>query len=57
MIGAILDGMVSEEADLSRGARYNSAIRYVNSHERTCAVVVSEDGYVDCFPEIKIEAT
>ena len=49
----ILDGESSKKTDLSRGARYNSAIRYIekqkNIHKKTFVVVVSEDGYVDCF--------
>jgi DNA integrity scanning protein DisA with diadenylate cyclase activity len=52
-IGTILDGETSAHADSSRGARYNSAIRYVEQQRRkgkkTFAVVVSEDGYVNCF--------
>lgn len=53
LIGVILDGESSKKTDLSRGARYNSAIRYIekqkNIHKKTFVVVVSEDGYVDCF--------
>ena len=52
-IGTILDGAASKEADSSRGARYNSAIRYIekqrNNGKKTFIVVVSEDGYVNCF--------
>jgi len=52
-IGVILDGMATTNGDTSRGARYNSAIRYVetiknNKDYSDClAVVISEDGYVD----------
>ena len=50
-IGVILDGMaVPELGDPGRGARYNSAVRYVqtSSQDAACvAVVVSEDGGVD----------
>jgi len=52
-IGVILDGMATTNGDTSRGARYNSAIRYVetiknNKHFSDClAIVISEDGYVD----------
>ncbi len=35
---------MNPEEDASRGARYNSAIRYI-----TFIVIVSEDGYVNCF--------
>ncbi len=51
-IGVILDGMASESGDPSRGARYNSALRYVETAvnkgtDRVMAIVVSEDGYTD----------
>lgn len=47
-IGVILDGEATSMGDSSRGARYNSAIRYVQSRsEPTLAVVVSEDGGID----------
>ena len=47
-IGVILDGRASGRGDSTRGARYNSALRYVESSEHPClAVVVSEDGLVD----------
>lgn len=57
-IGAILDGMATTRGDSSRGARYNSAIRYIETisaidHYSDCmAVVISEDRMVDiitCF--------
>ncbi len=51
-IGVILDGMASESGDPSRGARYNSALRYVETAvnkgtKRVMALVISEDGYTD----------
>jgi DNA integrity scanning protein DisA with diadenylate cyclase activity len=50
-IGVILDGMASERGSRARGARYNSAIRYldyVKSLNRSCIIIViSEDGMVD----------
>ncbi|MCH5372806.1 MAG: DNA integrity scanning protein DisA nucleotide-binding domain protein, partial [Planctomycetes bacterium] len=47
-IGAILDGVAQGKGDSSRGARYNSALRYLQSVDGDCiAVVVSEDGGVD----------
>lgn len=50
-IGVILDGMATDVGDSARGARYNSAIRYVMSTKhRSLAVIVSEDGGVDFFP-------
>lgn len=52
-IGTILDGKASINADSSRGARYNSAIRYRDqqkaNNKKTFIVVISEDGYVECF--------
>ncbi|QWG44734.1 hypothetical protein EXW31_10730 [Bacillus mycoides] len=50
-IGVILDGPANELGDSSRGARYNSAIKYNNSkvkiNNNTLIIVVSEDGYID----------
>lgn len=53
-IGTILDGKTSKKADSSRGARYNSAIRYIEQQKKikTFIVVVSEDGYVNCFSSL-----
>jgi DisA bacterial checkpoint controller nucleotide-binding len=51
-IGTILDGMATDAGDPSRGARYNSAVRYVKSAEAPCvAVVVSSDGGVTFIPD------
>ncbi|MEO1672781.1 MAG: diadenylate cyclase [Cyanobacteria bacterium J06631_2] len=51
--GVILDGQASKNGNSARGARYNSAIRYVDemsSNEINClALIVSEDGYVDLY--------
>jgi hypothetical protein len=54
-IGVILDGLASDGVgDPSRGARYNSALRYVASSAFPClAVVISEDGGVDLVPNMK----
>ncbi len=52
-IGVILDGEPSAECNInsSRGARYNSAIKYTYSRKQNnvkcIAVVVSEDGDVN----------
>ena len=50
-IGTIVDGNMPEGTgfDMSRGARYNSAIKYSYSHrnKRNLCVVISEDGYVN----------
>ena len=47
--GVILDGKVTEQEDSSRGARYNSAIRYSQSIKKInhLIVVISEDGMID----------
>jgi hypothetical protein len=47
-IGVILDGKASGHGTSTRGARYNSAVRYVESSPYPCLViVVSEDGMID----------
>ncbi len=47
-IGVILDGLATGNGNGARGARYNSAVRYVESSAYSClALVVSEDGLVD----------
>jgi hypothetical protein len=56
-IGVILDGIASDDfGDPSRGARYNSALRYVHfSIKRSIAclaAVISEDGGVDLVPDL-----
>jgi hypothetical protein len=53
-LGVILDGQATENGEPGRGARFNSAIRYVQSaidrDISTMAIVVSEDGGVDVIP-------
>jgi hypothetical protein len=50
-IGVILDGLATDKGDSSRGARFNGALRYVNSSKYpVLAVVVSEDGWIDLLP-------
>ena len=52
-IGVILDGRASGRGDSTRGARYNSALRYIESSAYPClAVVVSEDGMVDVITSV-----
>jgi hypothetical protein len=47
-IGVILDGLASPHGTAARGARYNSAVRYVETSQYGClAVVISEDGTID----------
>jgi DisA bacterial checkpoint controller nucleotide-binding len=51
-IGTILDGKATGYGDPSRGARYNSALRYFESTTASCMiVVVSSDGGVDFVPD------
>lgn len=56
-LGVILDGIASSEGSPDRGARYNSALRYVYTvmgepDHRCVAVVVSEDGPVSVIPDL-----
>lgn len=52
-VGVILDGKPNS-GDPSRGARYNSALKYIDSNEGQCMViVVSEDGPVTILPNLK----
>lgn len=59
-IGVILDGMATNNGDTSRGARYNSAIRYVETIKNRenfsdcLAIVISEDGYVDLISKFTV---
>lgn len=47
-IGIILDGDVSSVENPSRGARYNSSLRYIESRNNNAiAIVVSDDGMTD----------
>lgn len=53
-IGVILDGLATEKGDSARGARFNSAVRYVETLTGPClAIVVSEDGGVDLVPDLR----
>jgi hypothetical protein len=50
-VGVILDGEAIGGGDPSRGARYNSAVRYeASATAATLVVVVSEDGGVNLVP-------
>jgi hypothetical protein len=53
-VGVILDGSANEDCTPSRGARYNSGIRYVAaSTTPRLAVVVSDDRTVDVIPVLR----
>lgn len=52
-IGVILDGVSSNKCTSSRGARYNSAIRYTEFTDCPCLIVViSEDSLIDLVPNL-----
>jgi hypothetical protein len=51
-IGVILDGRATPAGDPSRGARFNSAIRYTSS-SAALAVVISEDGGINVLPKFR----
>lgn len=53
-IGIILDGEVTDQCTPSRGSRYNSGVRYVQTGStRRLAIVVSDDRTIDIIPPIK----
>jgi hypothetical protein len=51
-VGVILDGHATAKGAPSRGARYNSALRYVRERPDCIAVVLSEDGTADVLPRL-----
>lgn len=52
-IGVILDGLATKKGTPSRGARYNSAIRYEETINYPCfIIVVSEDVSIDFIPDL-----
>lgn len=53
-VGIILDGKATDQCTPSRGSRYNSGIRYVQTgRARRLAIVVSDDRTVDVIPRIR----
>lgn len=55
-IGVILDGLATNKGDASRGARYNSAIRYYEQFGKDNSlilVIISEDGMINLIPDLK----
>lgn len=53
-VGVILDGHATKKGSSGRGARFNSAVRYVRFRPEPCvAVVISEDGTIDVHPQLK----
>ena len=54
-IGVILDGPASSDCTPSRGARYNSGIRYIGSSSKPrLGIVVSDDQTVDVVPILRL---
>lgn len=52
--GVILDGTASDQGDRARGARFNSALRYLTMPAAaTMIVLVSEDGMIDVLPRLQ----
>ena len=58
--GAILDGDASISTDIARGARYNSALTYIQKMKevgvKALAVIISEDGSIDAVSTANIES-
>jgi hypothetical protein len=54
-IGVILDGVaVTGTGDSARGARFNSAVRYLDAASNNCMIIiVSEDGLIDLLPNLR----
>jgi len=55
-IGVILDGIATDKGDSSRGARYNSAIRYYENFKNKGAlaiIIISEDGMINIVPDLR----
>ena len=53
-VGVILDGHASGKGDPSRGARFNSAVRYHDTQRGQCLVIiVSEDGMINLLPNLR----
>lgn len=53
-IGVILDGQVSDTSTPSRGARFNSAVRYISAAPVSrMAFVISEDRTLDVIPLLR----
>jgi hypothetical protein len=53
-LGVILDGSATDQGDRARGARFNSALRYLTtSAAATMIVLVSEDGMIDVLPWLR----
>lgn len=57
-VGVILDGAATGTGDAARGARYNSAVRYLEAAGNHCLVIiVSEDGMINLLPQLRRRIT
>lgn len=56
-IGVILDGTADPSCSPSRGGRFNSAVRYVNSAPQRMAFVFSDDQTADVVPFLRPRAS
>lgn len=53
-VGVILDGTATGDGDSARGARYNSAVRYLQAARDQCLIIiVSEDGMINLLPNLR----
>jgi hypothetical protein len=53
-VGVILDGIATGTGDPARGARYNSAVRYLaGKGEGALIIIVSEDGMINLLPDLR----
>lgn len=53
-LGVILDGLATGTGDPSRGARFNSAVRYLAGASDPCLIIiVSEDGMINLMPDLR----
>lgn len=53
-VGVILDGHATGNGDPSRGARYNSAVRYHEAErDDSLVIIVSEDGMINLLPALR----
>ena len=55
-LGMILDGTAQGDGDRSRGARYNSAVKYLTGTSAPAVIgIVSEDGMINLRPDLRAQ--
>lgn len=55
-LGVILDGTARGDGDRARGARYNSAVKYLaGASAPAVIVIVSEDGMINLLPDLRAQ--